>query len=343
MSEGTVPFVLVLPHPWPPAESVILHRQPFEAVTFELNARFDGKISLTVTDTNYSNVRKFISQPIEVLGSRPRPTTLILFWDSSRCWLRMSGQDLLADADRVPSFRLPALLALPIGKSFDEPNAHSVCQPWITRRATKFAAPRIPKPNRHAKTINEEVADLQNSVARIDDLRNLVVGGKKHMLGTLAGELRASVYWKREAGPERSYNPLLLRMASKSDLALPVFSVPSGPEPPIISEAIFSFVPNIPRLERLFPTDELSDLQEWLSGTVMRVGPSPGKLLTAKEVILELSVTMGAAHYDEDASDFLELMKSMESFRLDQLSTFICQTASTISSLSEWVLSRFKI
>ena len=51
---------------------------------------------------------------------------------------------------------------------------------------------------------------------------------------------------------------------------------------------------------------------------------------------------MGASHYDEDASDFLDVMYKMKAEQGDQVTIFMCKTADALAFLSEWVLSELK-
>ncbi len=119
--------------------------------------------------------------------------------------------------------------------------------------------------------------------------------------------MRASVYWPpgRDAKPDSQWNPLLLRMASLADLPLPVYRISDKPKTQIVAEAIMHLqTTNGPRIERMFATDEICDLQESLLTTVIRLGPSPGRLNSGLELIRDMAHTIGAAHCDEDTSDF---------------------------------------
>jgi len=177
----------------------------------------------------------------------------------------------------------------------------------------------------------------------MNHLQEAVIAGHYHLLGTLAGEMRACVYWQKDAQPDRSYDPLLLRMASRADLPLPVFFVPEVPRPPIVDDAILHHIPaNGPRVVRQFKTDEICDLQHSLRNSILRLGPAPGRTISGIEAIAELAHTMGAAHYDTEASEFLEVLQRLESGQGDQLFVFMCQTSSSLISLSEWVLSELK-
>ena len=72
------------------------------------------------------------------------------------------------------------------------------------------------------------------------------------------------------------------------------------------------------------------------------LGPSPGRLNSSLELIRDMAHTIGAAHDDEDASDFLDAMHSMKGAQGDQATIFMCQTADTLASLSDRVLSELR-
>jgi len=175
------------------------------------------------------------------------------------------------------------------GISIDDPNAVAACQKWIQNRKSKFGSPKTtPSSDRRLKTTDEQADDLRASIDRLRHLQREVLAGHKYLLGTLAGEMRASVYWPKGRDNQRdtNYNPLLLRMASIADLPLPVYSVPNTQPPPTsptMPPPVLNYEPGAvaPRINRTFGTDEISDLQEVLVSTVLQLGPPPGKTTTS--------------------------------------------------------------
>jgi hypothetical protein len=132
-------------------------------------------------------------------------------------------------------------------------------------------------------------------------------------------------------------------MASRGDLPLPVFFVPEVPQPAVLDDAILHHIPaNGPRVVRQFKTDEICDLQYSLRNTILRLGRAPGQTITGIELIAELAHTRGAAHYDPEASEFLDVLQQLESGQGNQLFTFMCHSAEALIALSEWVLSELK-
>jgi hypothetical protein len=342
MTEGTVVFVHFLPFPWPPPKRTILLYSSFDGSVVELWATERGTLQLTVAQVSTGTVLSFTSQPIAVMAQRPRPVMGFATWNSDRCSLRLSGQDLVPAGENAPVITLPAS-PVRAEKSFEAADAVNACRPWIANRKSKFSTSRA-RQGRRPKTIQEQAADLREPALRLRYLSQEVRAGKQFLLGALAADIRASVYWPagRDSEADRKWNPILLRMASKADLPLPVYAIPSSPQPPAAGQAQVHLTAEIPRVDAVFTSDEICDLQEVLKRAVLRLGPEPGRKIIALELLAELAHTMGAAHYDDDASQFADFMRTMGSARGDLVTTFACWTAETLASLSEWVLSELR-
>lgn len=342
---STIFFVVRLPFPWPPSRAELLCRGEANGEVFELVALMDGRFSFTTPTT-----KPFISQPIDINSDRPRYILVSIAWGpSTPVSLRVSGQELLEYVNGIGRCLLPPPNPVADGISIGDPNAVSACQKWIQNRKSKFSSPKTPNPDRRSKTTDEQAHDLRASIARMTHLRREVLAGHKYLLGTLAGEMRASVYWPKGRDTQRdsNYNPLLLRMASIADLPLPVYSIPITQPPPTsttLPPPVMNYEPGAvaPRINRVFGTDQIADLQEVLVSTVLTLGPPPEKTITVLKLIAELAHTMGASHYDEDASEFLDVLHNLTSSQGDQVTTLMCQTAGALASLSDWVLSELK-
>ena len=133
-------------------------------------------------------------------------------------------------------------------------------------------------------------------------------------------------------------------MANMADLPLPVYYIPEAQPLPSIPSLQVNYEPgaSAPRIVSMFPTDQIVDLQESLVSTVLRLDKSPIRTITTLQLISELANTMGASHYDDDASDFLDVLQNMRTSQGDLVMMLMCQTADAIASLSEWVLSELK-
>jgi hypothetical protein len=304
----------------------------------------DGRLILEVSGVS------FTSQPVDIHSTRPEFALVEIIQAANKLGLSLSGEWLLENKPEVSRHTLRSIQALvPDEVSLNEPNASSACQTWIQNRRLKFPSPATPRSDRRLKTVQGQANDLHTSTVNLRDLSQQILSGKSHLLGHPGAELRASAYWPRgknnqgDSQPTTNYNPLLLRMASLADLPLPVYFVPEPATPPVIDSAESHFQPiHAPRINRAFTTDQIRDVQESLISTVLRLGQSPGRTITALGAIKELAHTMGAAHYDEDASEFLDFMESIETSGSDELNIFMCHTAEALASLSEWVLSELK-
>jgi hypothetical protein len=339
---ATLYAVYRFPHPWPPLSKHLILGSTANGIAFELFGLPDGRIELKTPILQ----APFVSQRVHLESDRPTWAVLTLILSLANCSLKISERSLLPDAPDAPILSLgPNQGLVPQEFSVNDPNANAKCHTWIQNRKLKFASAPILRPDRRSKTIQEQGNDLLASIYRLRHLQQHTRAGNYHLLGTLAGEMRATVYWPkgRDTKPDNQWNPLLLRMASLADLPLPVYRIADHLKPQIVGAATMHLTPSsAPRFERIFKTDEVGDLQEALLTTVIRLGPSPGRTNSALEIIKELAHTMGAAHYDLDASDFLDVMASLKSEQGDQVMSFMCQTADTLASLSEWVLSELK-
>lgn len=333
-----------LPFPWPPGADILLLSAEHDGQEVSLSVSPDGRFTVKVSSLS------IISQPVEIYGSHPEFAVIEIVRASNTLELLLSGDLLMEDRAGVPRHTLKSgLPAVPDENSFDDPNAVVACQLWIQKRQQKFASPTSVRVERHLKTLQDQAEDLLNSALNLRDLREQVLAGKPRLLGHLAAELRSSIYWLRgsnnqgDSQPARNYNPLLLRLASVADLPLPVYGV-SSPPFPILSSLSVRFEPlNAPRTYRLLKTDQVQDLQESLVNTILQLGPhSAGRSISALDAIAEFAHTMGVSHYDQDASNFLDVMESIKTSEGDELTNFMCHTAEAVASLSEWVLSELK-
>lgn len=337
-SGNTVFIVLDLHYPWPPQTQYLLHRGEYDSQQIELVALDDGRIHLTILPAQ----KTFTSQPIDTNCNGPRTVILTLVWSDSVLDLYLSGQKLFPDAPGVSKAVLSPDTAVIQEISLNAPDATTACQQWIKNRKSKFVTSSKLRDNRRFKTTEEQASDLRVCILRLRDLHNQVRLGNAYLLGTLAGEMRASIYWLdgKDSQPERQNNPLLLRMASLADLPLPVYHVPdpAGPTPADSADMRHEMA-TVPRIVKLYGSDQICDLQESLITTVLRLGPSPGRTINVRDLIKELAVTMGASHYDAEASDFLDVLHKLESWQGNQVTTIMLQVSDVIRALSEWVLT----
>jgi hypothetical protein len=332
MSKGEGSFfnIVWFPFPWPPPEPVTVFTCKNDGLTVSVVAMADGRLALTTFDLTGTLISQFISQPIALYGVYS--ASLHASWSPSKSTLYVNGQELLPGLPGVQAFSvLPQ--HPPFGqRSFDDPTAALACHKWIQNRKDKFTPIKAARPDRRLKTSEEEANNLCNSIAHIKELLQRIESGERagYLLGTLATEMRACICWphpKRDAKEDKNWNPLLLRMASKADLPLPVYSLSRSEaeaeaKTPLLKETTLRLVPDPARIERRYVRDQICDLQEALVNTMLRIGPMPtGRTIIAVDLIRELAHTEGAAHYDRDASEFVDVLKEIEAFDADALTS----------------------
>jgi hypothetical protein len=256
------------------------------------------------------------------------------------CAIYLENIKLLPDSQGVPTVLLSANEAAVAGEfSLNHPDASISCQKWILDRQVRFKSQRLTTRMRH-KTVSEEAEDLRNAIKVLEHLQDTIAGGNSSLVGTLATELRALVYWCAPAtSKSKAYNPLLLRMASKADLPLPVWVIEQTTRSPIIATATVHITPDIPTIRRRLRTQKLTDLQEWLERGVLRIGGGPGKVEVIRDLIAERAVTSGGAHYDDDVSESVSVLENIEVGQTEIMTWLLCATAALIIEISEWVLS----
>jgi hypothetical protein len=224
-----------------------------------------------------------------------------------------------------------------IDVSYEQADASRACATWIQKRKLKFATAAAPQRRSRIKTAGEQASDLARACLTLRHLRESVASGNGFLVGPLAGELRALLYWKNEDRPDRGYNPLLLRMASKADLPLPVYHVGSSDPLPTLGLTLH-WRSRPPQILKETAAEKLEDIQDWLSRDALMLGGITQRSISALEIISETANTLGVAHYDEDVSDFVETMQLMHMGHQDDLSRFLCDTSEVVERLSDWVL-----
>jgi hypothetical protein len=296
----------------------------------------DGRLRFAVWDSGQKEVASFISQPLGIVGNGF--ALLSISWSQAGIELRLNGSTVLADAPEVCRLSIstvdqPASSVL----SINRPDALVACQKWINNRKAKFSSPVLRR--MRFKTNTEQATDLRNSILSIQHIRQQVSGGKLNFLGMLAGELRALLYWKDDVKADWAYNPLLLRMASKADLPLPVYRVKPQPLPAAVKAASIHIDTNIPRLHSIVFTNELVDLQECLESTALRLDSTSRNEKSAKDLIAETADTLGSSHYDEDVSAFIDVLQNTTAFDISTLARYLSEISNVTAQLAEWVIS----
>jgi hypothetical protein len=339
MNEGTFFIVLRFPKPWPLPNHCSIGSTQKEDMNFNIDTYPDGHISFEV-NKGENEIVSFHSQPLRVTGTWY--ALMNVAWKDQEVSMRLNGEEIKSLEDSNGEIHTVETNDYIIdGRlSFTYPEAKIACKKWMGWRKNRYASPKpLAKKNRRLKTIDEQIEEFQESIKRLDDIVNLVKEGKHYFVSSLATELRALVYWNG-----KHYSPLLLRMAGRFALPLPVFVQGTKHElPPNIKKPALHFQENGPFLYKQMPKQSLVDLQEWLVSPVLALNSANQSItLSAKELILNSATTQGTAHYDEDLPNTLEIFNNMRAFNRDRLSQFLLRTAHVVLELSRFVISNTK-
>ena len=214
-----------VPLSWPPANVIPFVQIPSHAGldnSVDSVAHPDGHISVRVSRADGSLVHESDFQRVKFVGHGSCPVALT--WTPSRASVYLDARPLGSyDPEGRPlEIQLSGALT-PGPNSVDHPDSIVVCQSWIDNRQKKFAS-RPPRDGRRTKTPLEQSQSLYDAARNLQAIETLIrVEGRREMIGHLAGDLRSLVYWEKDDKFDRSYNPLLFRMASKANLPLPVY------------------------------------------------------------------------------------------------------------------------
>jgi hypothetical protein len=338
--QGGVFTVLQFPYPWPPHTiSRLLHVQQ-ESATLELYAEPDGTLVFAFEDgqTRFEHH----TQRVDLTG--PGWTTLSAGWISNSVELHVGGEALLSFELAKGASKVIRTTEHPIGAdpAWRDADAPAACARWVEWRARTFGdAKQKPRPERRLKTQEEQVQELLRATHILHDLSALIQQGHAHLLGHLAAELRALIYWNG-----RSYDPLLLRLAARAGTPLPIYII--SDDPPPVSGWSFHVRRGEPSIVKTVPTQIVVDLQHWLESAVFsangsaELGRGAGeslRQLTVKDLIAGVADTLGAAHYDQDLPWAVESLSKIQGPVSDEVTLDLLVAASLIGPLSQYVVT----
>lgn len=289
------------------------------------------------------------THPVEV--SARADNELNVYGSPGRYWIALESDELPA---YNPAVTFPLLICV---REFDDPpalqhpEARAVCQHWIEWRAKRFSLPLPVRSDNRPATFEEQLDQLRAAAEDLDRHCDVLDAGGPGLLAAFKGlmlELRSLVYWKEQNDRGwQSYNPLLLRLADKASLPLPVYGVR---ELGVIESSEDAADSYLIRARAAVPTrirvdSELMDLQEWLQlPAVVTATPAEGKALenrSIKGVILLANVALGG-HYDQDVPVILDLMRSFSRNEVHTLARFLAETGRTVAGLSRYVIEELE-
>ena len=185
-------------------------------------------------------------------------------------------------------------------------------------------------------TPSEEIQQLKNSIQSLKASVASVDGGDESYLGHIATEIRALTYWN-----DKVYNPLLLRVAGRFSLPLPIYAgfitLPEDNLTGLIHLGDPSFF-------KILPAHRLVDFQEWLSYTCFKLRDSTIKAehqdVTIKKLVLIIASSQGSAHYDDDVDIRLDWLTATTAFQISLQKPLLLGIASVIVEVGQYVLNK---
>jgi len=225
-------------------------------------------------------------------------------------------------------------------QSINHPNALMKCEKWIIWRKNRFENKQLRRSNRRYKSDVEVQEELKNSIVILNGILERIKQGEIVHLGYLSAILRALLFWNSS----KNYSPLLLRLANKKNLPLPLFALPAKENniPDFFKNAKWIRM-NIPTIRKNELAQEIIDLQEWLEQEfIVKPNAISESQKTNKEMIAQYANTMGGTHYDESVPNDIVIMKEYIVSQNNIFSSFLIQTGEVILALSKYVNEQLK-
>lgn len=349
--DQVVPF----PLPWPMSHRQRIFSHSSGSWVAHIYSDQDGCLELVVFE-NETQVISYKSQPVRILG--PGPVYLSAEWSGPNVELILHGVTLLSQdiCDGQVCEVLPIQHIPETQSSFDKPDAKTACAFWMDFRKQHYGAEKTkPEKNRQLKTSAEQFIELYRAQQSLIDLNSLILDGHNHLLGHLVTELRALLFWpklNKDGRISNKYNPLLLRLAGRLDLPLPMYKIPELEEMPDFHEVshLFEqfpslFIPKEPSLFKSHPNHKLVDCQDWLSSCILKrnsINQETGEVIrqefTVKCLIHEAANTLGTAHYDEDVPQMVQLLRELKVLETSQFVAVMLQISEITVNLAGYIL-----
>ena len=201
-----------------------------------------------------------------------------------------------------------------MGIIYNNSNIKSKCTAWINWRNIHYAFPQQnSKDDKIVKSIEEQFAELNNSIKELRHLSEEVfLKNQDYLLPSIYAKLRVLLFWPDNI-KNKSYKPLLIRLAGFLKLPLPLYAYPNDMHykkflaiHSIGYKPSFSIQYNHASIDKKEVGMDIVDLQEWLNSLFVDVNGEINYRL--KDFIFDLSNTFGA-HNDEDVSKKVKTLK----------------------------------
>ena len=341
VKEGTLFAVVRFPPVWPSPTRTRLLQLTRGGASLELWAETDGSLAFAVRDSAGRIAHR--TQPIALSG--PGWAIMIATWNAGSAQIHVGGEPLLSNESGGGAHKLVRTTEHQPGAepAWKDPDAPSACARWVQWRTKNLGIPKkTPARGRREKALIDQVQELRRASQILHDLSALVQLGRTHLLGHLAAELRALTYWNG-----RSYDPLLLRLAARAVVPLPIYVIADTPSP-LEGEMSIHVRRGEASIVKQIPTQVVVDLQDWLESKLLSERGASGagqgtverlRHLTVKDLIAGVANTLGAAHYDQDMPRAVQNLAQVEGPIADEVTVVLLLAASLVIPLSLHVVT----
>jgi hypothetical protein len=314
----------------------------------------DGRIAFTLSDPK-GEVFTIRTQKIQV--DKPGAVLLMANWTANEKCIYANGKKLLPADQTEETVVIKAsprsrIVDGPI--SFQQPEAKEACRKWIEWRAAYLGNPPAQaEPGRRLKSFLEQVGELERSQLLLRELISRAESGANHVVGAIATELRALVYWPKNQN--RNYDPLLLRLAARRNAPLPVwafvvrgYSDKALEDLANVSKSMESLaLIHLPDIKKSETGQKLIDLQAWLDDPFQLNAEGAGTkeygkiCVTNKELIKQISSIIGTSHYDEDIPVELDAFRNFFGESGGEMNRMVVHVSKTVHDLISYFRAEY--
>jgi hypothetical protein len=314
---GSAHLVIEFEDTWPKHEGTIIFDGSHRGERITLVCGPSGTIRIRVSGKDGTLIQHQ-SQPIRIVGNGM--LSIYLGWENNAVELYLNNELVPSRITLARPFEVrlkPREISSDL--SYEKPEAVDACKSWTEWRRNRYQIPHVPQTVRkREKSGEEQLYEFSNAIKALSNHLAEFSKGKLFLIGDIATALRALVYWEES---KSKYNPLLLRIAGRSEpsLPLPVFAFVRDvrTEPEALKKAVYSSRDSYISVRQEFPNQKLIDLQEaLLSPKIQSIEDlSSGEANATRELpwlhfIREYASTSAPAHYHEYVDADLDTMQS---------------------------------
>jgi len=320
---------------WPVRKQQLWCEQCQEGITYRVFAHPEGFLEFIVLQEE--GCVTFRSQLLKIKGSGSLKCIFVVDGEDKKLYI---NGNLIKSLEESREESYPLIFqeeALEQVAAFLNPKSREACKKWIAWRRKELAK-LISRNRGRLKTEEEQIAELNYSVHSLIFLIQAFQRGNLFLLGHLATEIRALVFWGRA-----TYNPLLLRIAAMFDLPLPIYFIPpvSTNSHALLQEAKYFFQKSEPCLNNHTSRHIVADLQEYLMSEALSFNTGTRRrVISVNELIKGIATVLGASHYDPDIPPDLDFLRGLRNEVQGEMNAMVLSVAGVIADLGIYVLEK---